>query len=91
MVGLGLVLDYQPSMLWLGAFSEEILEHYEDAAYWFRKAAAFSNGIGMYRYGLLLLYGKAILNQGVSIKRCFVDATERGIEEAREILNTRWP
>lgn len=80
------VLDYGPAGAWLGVFCEEVLAKYNDAQYWYNKAASFGNGIGMYRVGLLYLTKKVPLPQQVSLKRCFTDALENGVPEAQQIL-----
>ena len=85
--GLGMVLDYSPAMLWMGFFSNDILKDYNEAANWFRRAAAQGNGMGMYQYGMLMLENKVAVPSGVSVKRCFTDAFDRGIDEAKSILN----
>ena len=86
MVGLAQVFDYVDANLWLGEFSETILGRYDDAGYWFRRAASLGSGTGMFRYGLLLLNRKIQKPNAVSVKRCFTDAVAKGIEEANIIL-----
>ena len=89
LVGLANVFDYAPANVWLGEFSEEILEQYQDAARWYRRAAALGNEFGMYGYGLLLLNRRTKKPDGVSVKRCFEDAAERGLSAAKRDLNAR--
>ena len=79
-------LDYAPAGIWLGEFCETILEKYEDAQYWYNRAARLNDGLGMYRVGMLYLNKKIPVPESTSLKRCFTDAAERGITEANDIL-----
>lgn len=88
MANLCISLDYAPAGLWFGSFCEEILEKYEDAQYWYNKAASFGNGIAMYKVGMLYLNKKVALPETTSLKRCFTDAVAHGVAEAQIILDT---
>lgn len=89
MIVLAQVFDHAGANLWFGEFCETVLDNYENAAYWFRRAASLGNGTGMYRYGMLLLDRKIQKPGAVSVKRCFTDAESKGIVEARTVLERR--
>ncbi len=88
MADLNQILDYSPAGAWLGMFNEEILENYDDARYWYNRAASEGNGIGMYRVGLLYLNKKVPLPPSVSLERCFTDAVAHGVPEAQQVIDT---
>lgn len=87
MADLCQTLDYGPAGAWLGIFCEDILEKYDEAQYWYNKAAQFKNGLGMYRVGMLYLNKKVPLPSTTSLKRCFTDALSNGITEAQVVLD----
>ena len=89
-LGLGQAQDYVPAILWLGAFSEKILEDFDEAAYYYRRAASLDSGEGMFLYGMLMLNEKIPTPPNVSVKRCFTDAAEHGVSEAHEIIAEHW-
>ena len=79
--------SFGPAGVWMGVFCEEVLERFDEAQYWYNKAAQFDEGLGMYRVGLLYLNERVTLPRSTSLRRCFQDAADRGVVEAQEILD----
>lgn len=86
MGNLAAQFEYIPAIMWMGDFTENVMQDLKQAVYWYKKAADMGDGNGARNYADMLMSGRGVQQNPREAFSYYAMAADKGVPEAAFVL-----